>query len=618
MLKKILFPLVFTLLCYGFYVSPDFKEIAAGVAIFLFGMLSLEEGFRTFTGGVLEKLLGRVAKGAWKPLGFGFVSTTLVQSSGLVSVITISFLSAGLIDLSSAMGIILGGNLGTATGGWVMAFLGVDLNLEAVSLPILVFGVLAILQPGKGMKGAGHVLVGLGFFILGMHYIKDGFEVLKEHLMLDRFAMTGYAGAVSFAFLGVVATLLLQSSHAMFFILVAALSSGQMTFPNAAAMVVGSNVGTTFTAVFGAFGANEDGKRLAAAHFLFNFLTAVLFVAFFFQFTALTGFVSLGLGFAESDNVSKLALFHTLFNVVAVVAMRPQTGRIEKWLKAFISAPKPIPAQPRFLKSAALDFPDSAVEAVRRELSAMFEDVMNIAAGVIGFKGEDLFSDRELTALAGREEPLAGFPLDEAYHKNVKGIFSAVILFISRAPFTWHETQSQKLHWLRNAGLGQLEAVKAMQHLRTNLVRHSLSRNAHLAGAYTELRLRLASLIRELDRAIKTEPEETLLVTLDQIRLEVAEMESSVLDRIYGLIRDGLIEADLGASLMKDYGYVAEIMTNLAGAAGTLFGGAGLPAHAAQQALLLDSEELRRLALSAESRAGGGGFNEDEKTSEKS
>lgn len=617
MLKKILFPLVLTLLCYGFYVSPDFKEIAAGVAIFLFGMLSLEEGFRTFTGGVLEKLLDRVTEGVWKSLGFGFISTTLVQSSGLVSVITISFLSAGLIDLASAMGIILGGNLGTATGGWVMAFLGVDLNLEAISMPLLVFGVLAILQPVKSIKGMGHVLVGLGFFILGMHYIKNGFEVLKDGLMLTRYAMTGYAGVVSFAFIGVFATLLLQSSHAMFFILVAALSSGQMTFGNAAAMVVGSNVGTTFTAVFGAIGANEDGKRLAAAHFLFNFLTAALFVIFFFQLTALTGFLSTGLGFAHGDEVSKLALFHTLFNVAAVIIMKPQIGRFEKGLKAFIKAPRQEVAQPRYLKPAALDFPDSAVEAVRRELSAMYGDVMNIAAGVIGFSAEDVFSGRDLAARGAGERSLPDFPLDEAYHKNVKGIFGAVILFISRAPFTWHETQSQKLHWLRNAGLNQLEAVKAMQHLRTNLIRHTFSRNAHLSGAYWDLRLKLAGLLRELNKMVENEEEDTLLLGLDQLKLEMAEMESIVLDRIYGLIRDGLIEADQGASLMKDYGYVVEIVANLAGAAGTIYGGAGLPAHAAQEALRLDSEELRRLARPADSRPGGGGTNENEETSQK-
>ena len=105
MLKKIILPSILLVLAYGFWVSPDFKEIAAGVSIFLFGMLFLEEGFKAFTGGVLEKLLQKTTDKTWKSLLFGIISTTIMQSSSLVSVITISFISAGLacIHCSNAM-----------------------------------------------------------------------------------------------------------------------------------------------------------------------------------------------------------------------------------------------------------------------------------------------------------------------------------------------------------------------------------------------------------------------------------------------------------------------------------------------------------------------------------
>ena len=108
MLRKILLPTIFMVFGYGFWVSPDFKEIAAGVAIFLFGMLSLEEGFKTFTGGLLESILKRTTDRLWKSLSFGIISTTIMQSSSLVSVLTISFLSAGLISLNEGIGIVFG------------------------------------------------------------------------------------------------------------------------------------------------------------------------------------------------------------------------------------------------------------------------------------------------------------------------------------------------------------------------------------------------------------------------------------------------------------------------------------------------------------------------------
>ncbi len=120
MLKKILTPTILLILAYGFWVSPDFKEIAAGVSIFLFGMLFLEEGFKAFTGGVLEKLLARTTKTLPRSIGFGVITTTIMQSSSLVSVITISFISAGLITLAAGIGIIFGANMGLprAPGWW--------------------------------------------------------------------------------------------------------------------------------------------------------------------------------------------------------------------------------------------------------------------------------------------------------------------------------------------------------------------------------------------------------------------------------------------------------------------------------------------------------------------
>ena len=133
-LSRILLPTIFIVLAYGFWLSPDFKAISAGVAIFLFGMLALEEGFRAFTGGTLEKILRRTTNRLWKSLSFGIVATTIMQSSSLVSVITISFLSAGLIGLSEGLGIVFGANLGTTTGAWLVAGFGLKVKLE-VSLP---------------------------------------------------------------------------------------------------------------------------------------------------------------------------------------------------------------------------------------------------------------------------------------------------------------------------------------------------------------------------------------------------------------------------------------------------------------------------------------------------
>ena len=172
-MKKILLPTILLVLAYGFWVSPNFKTIAAGIAIFLFGMLSLEQGFQAFTGGGLERLLRRTTSSTGKSVLFGIVSTTLMQSSSLVSVITISFLSAGLITLAAGIGIIFGANLGTTTGAWLIAGFGLKVNIAAYAMPMLAFGVILIFQSSRSLNGIGYILAGLGFLFLGIHFMKD-------------------------------------------------------------------------------------------------------------------------------------------------------------------------------------------------------------------------------------------------------------------------------------------------------------------------------------------------------------------------------------------------------------------------------------------------------------
>ncbi len=202
MLRKALLPSIFLLLAYGFWISPDFKAISSGVAVFLFGMLSLEEGFRAFSGGVLEKVLKRSTDKLWKSLCFGIATTTLMQSSSLVSVISISFMSAGILGLYEGIGIIFGANLGTTTGAWLVAGFGLKVKLSAYAMPMLVFGVILLFQKSSQLKGFGYILTGLGFLFLGIHYMKEGFDTFKDSFDLAAYAVPGYPGLFLYALIG--------------------------------------------------------------------------------------------------------------------------------------------------------------------------------------------------------------------------------------------------------------------------------------------------------------------------------------------------------------------------------------------------------------------------------
>ncbi|NOR71246.1 MAG: Na/Pi cotransporter family protein, partial [Methylomarinum sp.] len=232
MIRNSLLFIVMLLLSYGFWISSDFKTIIAGISIFLFGMLSLQQGFRSFTGGILEKVLKAITSSLPKRLCFGVITTMIMQSSSLLSVLVISFISAGLLDLAAGIGIIFGANLGTTTGAWLVAGFGIKVNISAYAMPMLVFGVLLVLQKSKNLKGLGYILTGIGFLFLGIHYMKEGFEAFRGTIQLTDYALTGFLGLLVFVVLGVITTIIIQSSDATMVLIITALASSQVTYEN--------------------------------------------------------------------------------------------------------------------------------------------------------------------------------------------------------------------------------------------------------------------------------------------------------------------------------------------------------------------------------------------------
>ena len=307
MLNRVLLPTILLVLSIGFWASSNFQEIAAGVAIFLFGMMMLEDGFKLFSGGFLERALESATRSIPKSIGFGIFATTIMQSSSLVSVITISFLSAGLITLLAGVGIIFGANIGTTTGAWLVAGFGLKVNISAYALPMLAIGIVLVFQKSKYLRGAGFVLSGLGFLFLGIHHMKEGFEAFKDQFDLTRFALTGVLGLAVYTLVGAAATVVMQSSHATMVLVITALAAGQISYENALALAIGANIGTTITAIIGAFTANYQGKRLALAHLIFNLLTAAVALVFIMPIRISVDYISAGVGIADTDYALKLA-----------------------------------------------------------------------------------------------------------------------------------------------------------------------------------------------------------------------------------------------------------------------------------------------------------------------
>ena len=600
MLRKVLLPSILLILAYGFWVSPDFKEIAAGVSIFLFGMLFLEEGFKAFTGGILEKLLQRTTDKTWKSLLFGVVSTTIMQSSSLVSVITISFISAGLVTLVAGIGIIFGANIGTTTGAWLVAAFGLKVKISAYAMPMLVFGIVLSFQKSKYLKGIGSALAGLGFLFLGIHYMKEGFDAFKDSFDLASLAVAGYPGLFLFAAIGAAATVVMQSSHATLVLILTALAAGQITYENGLALAIGANVGTTITAIIGSLSANIQGKRLAGAHLIFNLVTGVIAIAFISQFMWAVDSISSRVGIAEDNYTMKLAVFHTLFNLTGVLLMVPLIQQLADNLYKFLPEKEIATAEPKYLSDAAIEFPETVLVSVKKEVWHLFDSAFELMAHGMNLHRSEILNSPDLKKTIDEDREIHEFDLDQLYASKVKVLYSAIIDFISRSQSNMSSIFSEELYRLRNAATKIVECVKHIKHLRKNATAYMVSDNEHIRKEYNRLRYQIAMILREIYRLREEDDYDHALAVLemDELKAEILVTHGELDKRITEVLRDNQITPAMATSLLNDFNYVDTTSNNLLDCAQALLAShADLIAEAAQE-VILDDEEIEKVSTS--------------------
>jgi phosphate:Na+ symporter len=602
MIKKIMLLLTFLLLSYGLWQSPDFKEIVAGVAIFLFGMLLLEQGFKNFTGGILERILSYSTNRLWKSLLFGIVSTTLMQSSSLVSILTISFLSAGLLQLVQGIGIIFGANLGTTTGAWLVAGLGLKVDIAAYALPMLIFGVILSLQKTKTAKGLGAILTGLGFLFLGIAYMKEGFEAFRTTLDLSQYAMGGWRGLLTFTGIGIVATIIMQSSHASLILTITALAAGQITYENALALAIGANIGTTITAILGAMGANQAGRQLAGAHLIFNGITGIIAILFIEQFGYGVNYFSDQLNIAPDNYTLKLAVFHTLFNLTGVILMLPLIGVLVKFLNWLIPETTNQVARAKYLHQATEGYPATALEAIYKETRHLFHNAFEIIAHGLNLHRTVILSDHNLKQWVNENTEKIEIDVDQRYEERVKEIYSEIIEFSAKVEKQMEPNQLKRLADLRVANRDIVEAIKDIEQLQENMAFYINSHNAIIRQEYNRLRYLVGEILRavyaiESFEKTQTHEEDKLseaLLFLDHFRIEMEKNDIFNNGQLDHFIRHRQISSRMATSLMNDSAYAYNIAHKLIRFTKTLYAHQGTPAAIVSNEMSLDDQEIKR------------------------
>ena len=358
-------------------------NLLGGMGLFLLGMWLLSDGLKLAGGHALRTILSRWTGTPLRGLLSGVLITSLVQSSSAVTVAAIGFVNAGLISMRQAVRVIYGSNIGTTMTGWLVAFIGLQVDIKVFALPLIGVGMLLRISGGDTRRAAsGMALAGFGLFFVGIDFLRLGFAGLGENVPLDTMLGDGLGGVAVAFVAGVLITVLMQSSSAAMAIILTAAGGGALPVTTAAAMVIGTNIGTTSTAVFAALGATPNARRVAAAHVAFNVITAL---AAFMLLPLLIGLLRdfenvLGSGAAPAID---LALFHTTFNILGVALMWPITDRLVDFLERRFRSREEDEAQPRYLDRNVVTTPLLGMHALVMELGRMGGIALRIAKGAM-------------------------------------------------------------------------------------------------------------------------------------------------------------------------------------------------------------------------------------------
>ena len=312
---------------YGIF---DFLKLIGSLGVFLYGMKLMSEALQKVAGDKMRHILAAMTSNRVKGVITGLLITTIIQSSSATTVMVVSFVNAGLLNLVESIGVIMGSNVGTTVTAWLISILGFKISMAEVSLPLIGLCLPLLFSNKRSRKSWGELIIGFGLLFIGLEFLKNSMPNLNENpeifTFLQNYTDMGYGSYILFMLIGTALTILIQSSSATMALTLVMCANGWISYDIAASMVLGENIGTTITANLAAMVANTTAKRAAFAHFLFNVFGVTWVLAIFPVFLKWIEELSVFVGIGDpSTNIEavpmSLSLFHTVFNVSNVLLL---------------------------------------------------------------------------------------------------------------------------------------------------------------------------------------------------------------------------------------------------------------------------------------------------------
>ncbi|MFA7086230.1 MAG: Na/Pi symporter [Aliarcobacter sp.] len=563
-MKKYLSYILLISLVYLLYVNEDSKYIVAGVAVFIIGMQFMEDGFKFFSGGILEKLIANSTNTNSKAIFLGITATAILQSSSLIAIIVISFLSAKIISLAGALGVVFGSAVGTTATTWIVSTLGVKIDIAAFALPMIIFGVIFRFYKNRNFQGVGNILLGLGFVFLGIGYMKDGFEDLKQGIDLAQFAIDGYAGIIVYTLIGALATVIIQSSSATMALTVTALVTGQIVYINAMAIAVGANIGTATTAALGAMVSNANSKRMAVGLFIFKGITAVITLTSLYLMIDFVDYISKYLGIKSDDWAMKLAVFHTLFNLVGLIIFSFFIPKLVIFLKKlFVEDKDSYISKPKFIDMEVIAVPFAALKATRKETIHLYDNASEVLSHAIMLHRHRYIGKSNISKIVKESSDIIDLNIDEFYESRIKSLYSDIIDYSTYFINELDDEKKLYLNDLRNACRDIAESVKNTKELQKNVRKYISSNNSYIKDEYNFIREAIAKTINTINEMKNSKDDIDVLSKSELLKEYLKGLDVIATRRIDILIREKRIDKKMATSLLNDSYHANLIISRL-------------------------------------------------------
>lgn len=340
-------------------------QALGGLGLFLLGMIIMTEGLRELAGDAIRSALMRFTSSPASGAVTGAVSTAILQSSSATTVAAVGFVGAGLMTFTSSLGIIFGANIGTTITGWLVALVGFKLKLGTIMLPLILVGAMMRLFATGKARSAGYAIAGFGLIFVAITMMQTSMQGLQGIITPEMLPPDSITGRIEIVLLGVIATVITQSSSAGVAATMTALYAGAISFEQSLALVIGMDIGTTVTAIMASIGGTIGARRTGLSHFIYNLFTAT--GALFLMTPYIMLWNTLAPGVLQANAEIALVAFHTCFNLLGVILVLPFTSQFARLIKKLLPEAKSI---------YSTDYDDGLLQTPAFALNAVQENVL--------------------------------------------------------------------------------------------------------------------------------------------------------------------------------------------------------------------------------------------------